>query len=173
MLAFCRGLVLVYLYKTHVQKHKTFMCIWVCWYFVCQTILSKLNFLSSPEFAAYFFFCYISVCLSFLLLFLLLIGHLLFVHAAHPPLPLISLGVTLRFGLTWQRRTQDHLYSICEVSLVASILHTCCWATKECCTTIPHPHLVRNMKAWTSSQKHKRYQPLPVVCTEDFGPAYV
>lgn len=78
-----------------------------------------------------------------------------FVRVTPPPLPLISLGVTLRFGLSWQRKTQARLYSICEVSVVASILHICCWDREGPCTTIPHPHLVRNMQAWMSSQKYK------------------
>lgn len=89
----------------------------------------------------------------------------------HPPLPLISLGVTLRFGLTWQRRTQARLGSICKVSAVASTLHTCCWDREERYTTIPHPHphLVRHKGVRTSSEKYEQYPPLPVIYTQGFN----
>lgn len=165
MLACCRGSLLVFLNKTHMDslpQKKNNLYVWVHVLFERKRLL-KSDFLKQTKLSVnscicdlFFFICYITVCLSFLLFFSHKDIFSRFVFTAHPPLPLISLGVTLRFRLSWQRRTQAHLYSICEVSVVASILHICCWDREEPCTTIPHPHLVWNMQAWMSSQKYKR-----------------
>lgn len=135
----------------------TFMCVCVCWLLVSD-FLQLIKLFVNSCICNLIFFHLLHYCLLVFSSFFFSHKDIFsrFVRAAHPPLPLISLGVTLRFGLSWQRRTQARLYSICEVSVVASILHICCWDREEPCTTIPHPHLVTNMKAWMSSQKYNR-----------------
>ncbi len=133
-------------WRLTIVKDSTF----ACWNFKYLIPGSKFNFCIC-------FFFSSAVCFSFLLF--LWQGHLFSVVRGCPS-PTSSYFTWCDSEVWVVVTTEDtgpslfYLRSFCCCK--QSLLHICCWDREEPCTTIPHPHLVRNMPASISSQKYER-----------------
>lgn len=141
------------------QKTKPYCeCVCVFWLqkSVCQTLHLQIAFyLLLHRLLVLFFFCSDRDVFS------------RFACAAHPPLPLILLGVILRFGLSWQQRTQGPpLCLFAKFLLLQAPCTLACWDREDLLhpspPSRPRPHHQKLAGVKEFSEIQARYESLPV-----------